>query len=126
MHARHLAQELPDIGVIAFNPSVVPGTEIGRDRNWLQKLGWKYIMPRLGADPSRRAQLEPIRIRSAVAHDRGGCTNPLGSIRRRQGAAAGLGVNRAMPRRSRARSRSVTTLLDRYVKSSSAFARVPS
>lgn len=47
MHARHLALELPDIGVIAFNPSVVPGTEIGRDRNWLQQLGWKYIMPLL-------------------------------------------------------------------------------
>ena len=47
MHARHLAQELPDIGVVAFNPSVVPGTEIGRDRNWLQQLGWKYIMPLL-------------------------------------------------------------------------------
>jgi NAD(P)-dependent dehydrogenase (short-subunit alcohol dehydrogenase family) len=47
MHARHLARDLPDIGVIAFNPSVVPGTEIGRDRNWLQRLGWKYIMPLL-------------------------------------------------------------------------------
>ena len=47
MHARHLALELPDIGIVAFNPSVVPGTEIGRDRNWLQKLGWKYIMPML-------------------------------------------------------------------------------
>jgi NAD(P)-dependent dehydrogenase (short-subunit alcohol dehydrogenase family) len=47
MHARHLARELPDIGVVAFNPSVVPGTEIGRDRNWLQRLGWKYIMPGL-------------------------------------------------------------------------------
>ena len=47
MHVRHLAQELPDIGVVAFNPSVVPGTEIGRDRNWLQQLGWKYIMPAL-------------------------------------------------------------------------------
>jgi NAD(P)-dependent dehydrogenase (short-subunit alcohol dehydrogenase family) len=45
MHIRHLAQELPEIGAIAFNPSVVPGTEIGRDRNWLQRLGWKYIMP---------------------------------------------------------------------------------
>ena len=42
MHARHLARELPNI---AFNPSVVPGTEIGRDRNWLQRLGWKYVMP---------------------------------------------------------------------------------
>lgn len=47
MHARHLAKELPDIGVVAFNPSVVPGTEMARDRNWLQKLGWKYIMPLL-------------------------------------------------------------------------------
>jgi NAD(P)-dependent dehydrogenase (short-subunit alcohol dehydrogenase family) len=45
MHARHLARELPGIGVLAFNPSVVPGTEIGRDRNWLQQLGWKYVMP---------------------------------------------------------------------------------
>jgi NAD(P)-dependent dehydrogenase (short-subunit alcohol dehydrogenase family) len=47
MHVRHLAQQLPDIGVLAFNPSVVPGTEIGRDRNWLQRLGWKYLMPPL-------------------------------------------------------------------------------
>jgi NAD(P)-dependent dehydrogenase (short-subunit alcohol dehydrogenase family) len=47
MHVRHLALERPDIGAIAFNPSVVPGTEIGRDRNWLQRLGWKYIMPYL-------------------------------------------------------------------------------
>jgi len=39
MHVRHLARELPAIGVVAFNPSVVPGTEIGRDRNWLQQLG---------------------------------------------------------------------------------------
>src|SRR5215468_1875586 len=45
MHARHLARELPTIGVIAFNPSVVPGTEIARDRNWLQQLGWKHVMP---------------------------------------------------------------------------------
>jgi NAD(P)-dependent dehydrogenase (short-subunit alcohol dehydrogenase family) len=47
MHVRHLAEELGSIGVIAFNPSVVAGTEIGRDRNWLQQLGWKYIMPAL-------------------------------------------------------------------------------
>jgi NAD(P)-dependent dehydrogenase (short-subunit alcohol dehydrogenase family) len=45
MHVRHLARELPDVGTLAFNPSVVPGTEIGRDRNWLQRLGWKYLMP---------------------------------------------------------------------------------
>jgi NAD(P)-dependent dehydrogenase (short-subunit alcohol dehydrogenase family) len=47
MHARHLARELETIGVIAFNPSVVPGTEIARDRNWLQQLGWRHIMPAL-------------------------------------------------------------------------------
>jgi NAD(P)-dependent dehydrogenase (short-subunit alcohol dehydrogenase family) len=47
MHVRQLASDLTDIGVIAFNPSVVPGTEIGRDRNWLQQLGWKYVMPAL-------------------------------------------------------------------------------
>lgn len=45
MHARHLALELPNIGVMAFNPSVVPGTDIGRDRNWLQRLGFKYLLP---------------------------------------------------------------------------------
>ena len=45
MLARHLARELSTIGVIAFNPSVVPGTEIARDRNWLQQLGWKHVMP---------------------------------------------------------------------------------
>jgi NAD(P)-dependent dehydrogenase (short-subunit alcohol dehydrogenase family) len=47
MYVRHLARVLPDIGVLAFNPSVVPGTDIGRDRNWLQQLGWKYVMPLL-------------------------------------------------------------------------------
>lgn len=47
MHVRHLARELPDIAVIAFNPSVVPGTGIGRDRNWLQQLAWKHVLPAL-------------------------------------------------------------------------------
>src|SRR5215813_7874799 len=47
MYERHLAQVLPDFAVIAFNPSVVPGTEIARDRNWLQQLAWKYVMPLL-------------------------------------------------------------------------------
>jgi NAD(P)-dependent dehydrogenase (short-subunit alcohol dehydrogenase family) len=45
MHVRHLARALPTIDVVAYNPSVVPGTEIARDRNWMQRLGWKYIMP---------------------------------------------------------------------------------
>ena len=47
MYVRHLARALPDVGVMAFNPSVVPGTEIARDRNWLQQLGWKYVLPLL-------------------------------------------------------------------------------
>jgi NAD(P)-dependent dehydrogenase (short-subunit alcohol dehydrogenase family) len=47
MHVRHLAREAPTISVIAFNPSVVPGTDLARDRNWLQQMGWQYIMPAL-------------------------------------------------------------------------------
>ncbi len=47
LHVRHLAQALPEVASIAFNPSVVPGTEIARDRNLLQILGWKYILPLL-------------------------------------------------------------------------------
>jgi protochlorophyllide reductase len=47
MYARHLARVLPDVAAMAFNPSVVPGTNIGRDRKWLQQLGWKYVMPLL-------------------------------------------------------------------------------
>jgi NAD(P)-dependent dehydrogenase (short-subunit alcohol dehydrogenase family) len=47
MYMRHLARVLPSVSVMAFNPSVVPGTDIGRDRNWLQQLGWKYLMPLL-------------------------------------------------------------------------------
>ena len=47
MYVRHLARALPDVGVLAFNPSVVPGTEIARDRHTLQQLGWKYVLPLL-------------------------------------------------------------------------------
>ena len=47
MYVRHLARALPDVGVMAFNPSVVPGTEIARDRHTLQQLGWKYVLPLL-------------------------------------------------------------------------------
>lgn len=45
IHARHLAKELPDAGVVAYNPNVVPGTEIGRDRNWFLRIGWKHLLP---------------------------------------------------------------------------------
>lgn len=44
MHARILAGEAADVGVVSFNPSVVPGTEIARERHLLLQLGWKYIM----------------------------------------------------------------------------------
>ena len=49
MHARHLARTMPHVATIAFNPSVVPGTEIARERNALQILGWKYILPMVAA-----------------------------------------------------------------------------
>lgn len=47
MHVRHLAQARPNISSIAFNPSVVPGTGIARERNILQIFGWKYVLPML-------------------------------------------------------------------------------
>jgi NAD(P)-dependent dehydrogenase (short-subunit alcohol dehydrogenase family) len=47
MHVRHMAHVMPTISVVAYNPGVVPGTEIARDRNWMQRLGWKYVMPLL-------------------------------------------------------------------------------
>lgn len=47
MHVRHLSRLQADIAVVAFNPSVVPGTDIARERNVLQILGWKYVMPLL-------------------------------------------------------------------------------
>ena len=45
MHARLLARELPSAGVVSFNPSVVPGTDIARGRNVLQQWSWKYVLP---------------------------------------------------------------------------------
>ncbi|HEX4893444.1 MAG TPA: SDR family NAD(P)-dependent oxidoreductase [Hyphomicrobiaceae bacterium] len=42
---RHLARSVPRFSTIAFNPSVVPGTDIARDRNVIQILAWKYVMP---------------------------------------------------------------------------------
>jgi NAD(P)-dependent dehydrogenase (short-subunit alcohol dehydrogenase family) len=47
MHARHLAQTRSGLAAIAFNPSVVPGTEIARERNLLQIFGWKFVLPLL-------------------------------------------------------------------------------
>jgi protochlorophyllide reductase len=47
LYVRYLSRVLPNISVIGFNPSVVPGTEIGRDRNWFQRVAWKYLLPLL-------------------------------------------------------------------------------
>jgi protochlorophyllide reductase len=47
MHARWLAREAPDLRIVSFNPSVVPGTDIARERNWLQRTLWKHVLPRV-------------------------------------------------------------------------------
>lgn len=44
MHARLMAREARHLNVVSFNPSVVPGTEIARERNLLQQLLWKHVM----------------------------------------------------------------------------------
>jgi len=45
MHARLLARQEPRLRVVSFNPSVVPGTGIARDRNVVQQIFWKHIIP---------------------------------------------------------------------------------
>lgn len=45
LSARHFARTEQRFSTLAFNPSVVPGTDIARDRNMLQILSWKYVMP---------------------------------------------------------------------------------
>ncbi len=47
MSARHFAATKSHFSTFAFNPSVVPGTDIARGRNALQILAWKYVMPAL-------------------------------------------------------------------------------
>lgn len=47
MHARYLARTIPAITVAAFNPSVVPGTGIARERRWWARSGWRYVLPAL-------------------------------------------------------------------------------
>ncbi len=47
MTVRHLAATEPRFSTFAFNPNVVPGTDIARTRHPLQILGWKYVMPLL-------------------------------------------------------------------------------
>jgi hypothetical protein len=91
------SRELPRSGVVAFNPSVVPGTDIGRDRNWLQQLGWKYLMPLLVAIlPGARVGL--VNRRSVLAHRRRGRRSPFGPIRRRHGAVSRVASRAIRPR----------------------------
>lgn len=45
MHARALADEHPSLEIVSFNPSVVPGTGLARDRNALQRYLWRTLMP---------------------------------------------------------------------------------
>jgi len=47
MSARHFAATELRASTFAFNPSVVPGTDIARERNILQVLAWKYLLPAL-------------------------------------------------------------------------------
>lgn len=47
MSARHFAASEPRFSTYAFNPSVVPGTDIARERNMLQILLWKHLLPSL-------------------------------------------------------------------------------
>jgi protochlorophyllide reductase len=47
MSARHFAATEARFSTFAFNPSVVPGTDIARERNVLQVLAWKYLLPAL-------------------------------------------------------------------------------
>ncbi len=59
MHARHLGKAHPRIATFAFNPNIVPGTDIARERNIFQILGWKYIMPLLAPVlPTVRSQAQ--------------------------------------------------------------------
>lgn len=43
--ARHFARTETRFSTLAFNPSVVPGTDIARHRNIFQIFGWKYFLP---------------------------------------------------------------------------------
>lgn len=55
MYVRWLAQQDANLTIAAFNPSVVPGTEIARERVLLMQLGWRYIMqPLAGLLPGTR------------------------------------------------------------------------
>ena len=45
MHARALAEQYPDLAVASFTPGVLPGTDIARDRDILQHIAWRWLLP---------------------------------------------------------------------------------
>ena len=45
MVARALAQQHPDLAVASFTPGVLPGTDISRERDILQHLMWRWLLP---------------------------------------------------------------------------------
>lgn len=49
MHARALARDYPHLSIVSFNPNVVPGTGIARDRNVIQRFLWGTVAPALAS-----------------------------------------------------------------------------
>ena len=47
MVARALAEQYPDLAVASFTPGVLPGTDIARERDILQHLLWRWVLPGL-------------------------------------------------------------------------------
>jgi NAD(P)-dependent dehydrogenase (short-subunit alcohol dehydrogenase family) len=47
MVARAFAEQYPDLAVASFTPGVLPGTDIARERDILQHLLWRWLLPLL-------------------------------------------------------------------------------
>ena len=45
MHARALAEQYPNLAVASFTPGVLPGTDIARERDILQHIMWRWLLP---------------------------------------------------------------------------------
>jgi NAD(P)-dependent dehydrogenase (short-subunit alcohol dehydrogenase family) len=45
MHARALAAQYPNLACASFTPGVLPGTDIARDRDVLQHIAWRWLLP---------------------------------------------------------------------------------
>lgn len=46
LQARHMASVDTDtLRWFAFDPGLMPGTGLARDRQWAQRLGWRFVMP---------------------------------------------------------------------------------